>query len=89
MKSKIHPKYYPKAKVKCACGNEFITGSTMPEINVEICSNCHPFYTGKDKIVDTGRLEKFKKRLEKSRSVAKAIKDKQKKIRKKSKSNAK
>ncbi len=67
MKQGIHPKYYDTAKVRCACGNEFITGSTMPEIKVEICSNCHPFYTGKEKMIDTrGRLEKFKKRLEKS-----------------------
>lgn len=67
MKQSIHPQYYPSVKVKCACGNEFTTGSTLPEINVEICSNCHPFYTGKEKFVDTrGRLEKYKKRLEKS-----------------------
>ena len=67
MKKEIHPKYYPQAKVKCACGNSFTVGSTMPEINVEICSKCHPFYTGKDKIIDTaGRVERFKKRLQKT-----------------------
>jgi len=67
MKKEIHPKYFPKAKVKCACGNSFTVGSTVPEINVEICSKCHPFYTGKDKIIDTaGRVERFKKRLQKT-----------------------
>ncbi|MEK7604076.1 MAG: 50S ribosomal protein L31 [Patescibacteria group bacterium] len=67
MKRDIHPKYYPNAKVKCACGNEWITGSTLPEINTGICAKCHPFYTGQEKILDTrGRVEKFKKRLEKS-----------------------
>lgn len=69
MKSDIHPQYHPKAKVKCACGNEWTTGSTMSEISVGICSNCHPFYTGKEKLLDTrGRVDKFKKRLEKSSS---------------------
>jgi len=64
MKEKIHPEYFPKAKVKCSCGNAFTVGSTKPEISVEICSRCHPFYTGKDKIIDTaGRVERFKKRL--------------------------
>ncbi len=67
MKKDIHPKYHSKAKVKCACGNSFSIGSTAPEINVEICSKCHPFYTGKDKIIDTaGRVERFKKRLQKT-----------------------
>ena len=67
MKIDTHPQYYSEAKVKCACGNSWVTGSTKPELNVSICSNCHPFYTGQDKIVDTrGRVEKFKKRLEKS-----------------------
>ena len=73
MKKDIHPKYYPKAKVKCICGNTFTIGSTKPKINIEICSNCHPFYTGKDKIIDTaGRVERFKKRL--SKTVAKGKK---------------
>ena len=67
MKKEVHPKYYREAKVKCACGNSFTVGSTVPEINVEICSKCHPFYTGKDKIIDTaGRVERFKKRLQKT-----------------------
>lgn len=77
MKQGVHPQYYPDAKVKCACGNEFTTGSTIPEINIEVCSNCHPFYTGKDKLLDTrGRLEKFKKRQEKSSSFITASKNK-------------
>lgn len=59
MKAGIHPKYQ-KARVTCACGNTFETRSTVEEIRVEICSACHPFYTGKQKIVDTeGRVEKF------------------------------
>ncbi len=68
MKKEIHPQYYPEAKVKCACGNQWTVGATTPEIKVEICSNCHPFYTGKGKMVDAkGRVERFKKRLEKTR----------------------
>lgn len=67
MKTDIHPKYYDNAKVKCACGNEWVTGSTIPEISTGICSKCHPLYTGQEKVLDTrGRVEKFKKRLERS-----------------------
>jgi len=63
MKAKIHPKYYDNAKVTCLCGNTFTTGSTKQELKVEVCSKCHPFYTGKQRIVDTmGRVERFKKR---------------------------
>ena len=62
MKTGIHPEYY-QATVKCACGNTFVTGSTQKEIHVEICSACHPFFTGKQKLLDTaGRVERFKKR---------------------------
>lgn len=65
-KKDIHPKYYPEAQVKCACGNSFTVGSTKEYIETEICSKCHPFYTGKEKMVDTlGRVERFKKRLAK------------------------
>ena len=72
MKKDIHPKYYPKATVKCACGNTFTTGSTKEFIEVEICSQCHPFYTGKEKIMDTmGRVEKFRKRLTKKQDTKK------------------
>ena len=64
MKTDIHPTYHPEAKVTCACGNTFTTGSTDEKIEVEICSNCHPFYTGVEKVVDTaGRVEKFKARM--------------------------
>ncbi len=60
MKAKIHPQYYPACQVTCACGNNFTTGSTLPEIKVDICSQCHPFFTGKMKFIDTmGRVEKF------------------------------
>ena len=63
MKKGIHPKYV-EAEVKCGCGNRFKTRSTVPKINVEICSVCHPFYTGKQKFVDTaGRIEKFQKKF--------------------------
>jgi len=77
MKKDIHPKYYAKTKVKCACGNTFTVGSTKEYIETEICSKCHPFYTGKEKIVDTaGRVEKFKKRLEKKTKFKKKKKKK-------------
>jgi len=67
MKKDIHPQYYPNAKVRCACGATFTIGSTKPEIQVEICSQCHPFYTGKEKLIDTaGRVEKFKARKERA-----------------------
>lgn len=65
MKEKIHPEY-KESKVVCACGETFITRSTRPLIKVDICSKCHPFYTGKQKIVDTeGRVEKFMKKYSK------------------------
>ncbi len=71
MKSDIHPKYFD-ATVHCACGSKWKTGSTMPEISVEICSQCHPFYTGKEKMLDTrGRVDRFKKRMSKSDVVIK------------------
>lgn len=66
MKNDIHPKYYPDAKVSCACGNTFSVGSTLPELRIEVCSMCHPFYTGKQKLVDTARrVEKFQARAAK------------------------
>jgi large subunit ribosomal protein L31 len=68
MKAEIHPDYV-LAHVRCSCGNEFYTRSTTPELHVEICSECHPFYTGKQKLVDTGgRVERFKRRAARSRS---------------------
>lgn len=64
MKKEVHPKYYPDCKVSCVCGNTFTTGSTEPEIKVELCSACHPFYTGKQKLVDTARrVEKFEAKV--------------------------
>lgn len=67
MKGDIHPKYFPEASVTCSCGNVFAVGSTKESIKVEICSACHPFYTGEGRVVDTaGRVEKFKERLSKA-----------------------
>ncbi len=72
MKQDIHPKYYPEAKATCVCGNKFTVGSTKPELNVEICSRCHPFYTGKEKLIDTaGKVEKFRARKEKAAAAPK------------------
>src|SRR6059058_4061742 len=66
MKAEIHPDYV-LATVTCSCGNSFQTRSTKPELHVEICADCHPFYTGKQKLVDTGgRVERFQRRLEKA-----------------------
>jgi large subunit ribosomal protein L31 len=63
MKEKIHPTFYPDAKVTCACGNTFTTGSIMKELYTEVCNQCHPFFTGKQKLLDTaGSIDKFKKR---------------------------
>ncbi len=80
MKSSIHPTYYSEAKVRCACGNKFTVGSTKPEISIEICNKCHPFFTGKEKLIDTaGKVEKFKARRAKAataKAKAKAIKPK-------------
>ena len=65
MKTEIHPEY-TEATVRCTCGNEFVTRSTKGDMHVEICSNCHPFYTGKQKLVDTGgRVERFQRRAAK------------------------
>ncbi len=65
MKKDIHPKNY-EALIHCACGNEFKAGSTVEKINIEICSECHPFFTGKQKLVDTtGRVERFKNKYAK------------------------
>jgi len=68
MKTDIHPEYV-LAAVRCSCGATFTTRSTKPELHVEICSACHPFYTGRQKLVDTGgRVERFQRRLEKARA---------------------
>ncbi len=79
-KKDIHPKYNPKAKIKCACGAEFNIGSTQGNMEVEICSSCHPLYTGKQKFIDTaGRLERYEKMLAKSKILKENIKVKNKK----------
>lgn len=71
MKTEIHPTYYPTATIKCACGQTFTIGSTSEELHVELCSNCHPFYTGQQKLVDTARrVDKFQKRAEAKATVA-------------------
>ncbi len=63
MKTDIHPEYYTDAKVTCSCGNKFTIGATQKEISVEICSSCHPFFTGNEKVIDAaGRVERFKAR---------------------------
>ncbi len=72
MKDGIHPTFYDKATVTCSCGSHFTVGSTKEKINVEICSQCHPFFSGNEKIIDTaGRVERFKKRKEASAAKAK------------------
>lgn len=74
MQASIHPTYHEEVTVTCVCGNTFVTGSTIPAINTEICSNCHPFYTGKKKFVDAGgRVDRFKKLSERAEK-AKATK---------------
>lgn len=78
MKKEIHPEYFEKAKITCACGAKYEIGSTMAEIAVELCAACHPFYTGKQKIIDTARrVEKFGDKLTKKnadKTVAKRAK---------------
>ena len=72
MKKETHPTYFPQAKVACACGNSFTTGSTVKDLHVEICSACHPFYTGKEKVLDTaGRVERFRRRQTKKQDMTK------------------
>ena len=68
MKKDIHPEYFPEAQVICACGNTWTTGSTKSEIHTDVCSACHPFFTGEQRIVDSeGHVERFIRRLERSR----------------------
>jgi len=65
MKEKIHPQYYADAKATCSCGNIFTIGSTKKEVKVELCSKCHPFFTGEQRVVDTaGRVERFRRRYD-------------------------
>ena len=75
MKKKIHPKYFSKSQVTCSCGSSFKVGSTEEKISIEVCSACHPFYTGKQKLVDVaGRIDKFKKRMKGAAKAEKAKK---------------
>lgn len=70
MKANTHPKWYNNAKVTCTCGNTFTTGSTEPVIEIDICSQCHPYFTGEMKFVDRqGRVEKFKKKMEQAKTL--------------------
>jgi len=83
MKKDIHPKYYENAKVKCACGATFEVGSTEPEINVEICYQCHPFFTGQEKLLDTaGRVDKFRARVEAAKKYKENNKSKSEEVKK-------
>ncbi len=67
MKASIHPAYTRQAVVSCACGNSFTTGSTVEKLQVEVCSNCHPFFTGKQNLIDTaGRVDRFQKMVARS-----------------------
>ena len=75
MKAAIHPTYHANAKITCACGNVIQAGSTVPEVAIELCSNCHPFYTGKQNLVDTaGRVDRFKQKIAAAESRKKAAK---------------
>lgn len=76
MKANIHPTYFPEAQVMCVCGNRFTVGSTQEVIHVELCSNCHPFYTGEQRFVDTAsRIQKFQKKQEVAKTyVSKKVK---------------
>lgn len=74
MKPKIHPKYFPNARMICACGNAWTTGSTVAELKVDICSACHPFYTGEQRIIDTaGQVDRFMKRLERTAETSEQV----------------
>ncbi len=77
MKKDIHPNFFTDAKISCACGESYVIGSTVKEIQVELCAKCHPFYTGKQKIIDTARrVEKFETRL--TQKVEKIVSKKEK-----------
>src|SRR5260221_5050319 len=80
MKQAIHPTWYPEAKIICACGNTFTNGETKPELRVEICSHCRPFFTGEMKYVDTlGRVERFQQKQQQAKAQAGALAQKRKK----------
>lgn len=80
MKSSIHPTYHSNIQITCACGNVIVTGSTKKELKTELCSACHPFFTGKQRLVDTaGRVEKFRARQKVTEEKASVAKSKKKK----------
>jgi large subunit ribosomal protein L31 len=80
MKQGIHPQWYPEAKITCACGNVFVVGAAKAEIRVDICSKCHPFFTGEMKFVDTlGRVERFQQKQKTASSYATVLAEKRKK----------
>ena len=81
MKKEIHPKFYSSAQVTCACGASFTVGSTREKLNIEICSHCHPSFSGNEKLIDSaGRVEKFKTRREKTAALPKKTAKKPRKI---------
>jgi len=80
MKTSTQPKWYPEAEVNCACGNMFKVGSTKPQMKVEVCHRCHPYYTGEMKFLDTlGRVEKFQKKQKTAEASLKILAEKKKK----------
>jgi large subunit ribosomal protein L31 len=80
MKNNIHPKYFDKSKIECSCGARFEAGSTVEKFKVEVCSSCHPAYTGNKKLLDSaGRVDRFKARLEKSKQMKSDLKKDKKK----------
>lgn len=90
MKKDIHPQYYSNAKITCACGNVIEVGSTREKIDVEICGACHPFYTGKEKLIDTaGQVDRFKQRMEKMEALKKQKDQNKKSTQKAAKKGAK
>lgn len=83
MKQGIHPQFFEKAQVICVCGNRFTTGSTSEVIHVELCANCHPFYTGEQRFVDTAsRIQKFEQKKVKAQEYKKTVVKKQEAIKK-------
>lgn len=84
MKSDLHPMWYPNATITCACGNTFTVGSTKPELRVEICAKCHPFFTGEMRFVDTlGRVERFQARQQQAQKAGPYVSKKKKQAAKK------
>lgn len=79
MQTKIHPKWYPDCRVTCSCGNSILVGSTKAEFQIEVCSRCHPFYTGEMRFVDSeGRVERFKQKRKKAQTLRVQLEEKKK-----------